>query len=240
MIASITSTTISLSLQISSYSGGTAATSSSSGAAPTVQDSDGDNDRVGHGGGHRGGPVLQALAQALQSLGLQSPAISQTGTTQAPSGTSGTSGTSTDASGGANSLVTALRDFVQALFNAVKNANAETSSSPTNTSAAITANTAATGAGEARGFGGRFSAGLSALITQVSNGNAPAGLQDAFNTLLGDLQANAGSSSSSSSSSSGTAAPVTLQSFLTSLQQSLGYRSASSNAEVGSSVSAIA
>jgi hypothetical protein len=109
-----------------------------------------------------------------------------------------------------------LRSFVQALFNAVHDGSSGASHESHH-----------------HHHAGRFAAGLSALITQVSNGNTPSGLQDAFNTLLGDLQPSGGTAGSGSPT-------VTLQSLLSTLQQKLGYDSTTTSASVGSSVSTVA
>ena len=164
---------------------------------------------------HHGGHLMQALQEAFQSLGLSAPATVSAATTSSGSDNngSGTSTSSTRVSGAIapTSLQTALRNFVQALFSAVHSDHSvSTSSAP----------------------GGRFSAGLSAVITQVSNGNASSDLQSAFSSLVSDLQTRNASSSSSA------AAPVTLQSLLTTLQQDLGYDDNNASAAAVSSVNA--
>ena len=180
---------------------------------------------VHHGGRHRhgGGQMQQALAQALQSLGL---APTQ-GSTPA-SGPGNTSGQASDPDGdndGASTERTLRKDmhqFMHSLYEAVKSENPGTSTS-----------TASAGAsGDAGSPKANFSAGLSALISQASSGNAPAGLQDAFNKLTSDLQAQSpsGSSSDASTSSTGAAQPVTLQDLLSQIQQNLGYANASPGA----------
>ncbi len=80
-------------------------------------------------------------------------------------------------------------------------------------------------------------------MTQVSSGNAPAGLQSAFDKLMTDVKAfGAGRTATpgdgSSAGSSGTdAATPTLQQVLGALQQRLGYGSgAGGSSAVGNTV----
>lgn len=172
------------------------------------QDPDGDGDagRVHHHG-HGGGQMRQAMTQALQSLGLAMPQ-------QAGSSTSAASSADPDGDGdgdGSNASVSSvkhdMRQFMHALFQAVKGEDSS--------------GTSATQSGSG-GTANSFSAGLSALITQVSNGSAPAQLQDAFNNLASDLQGGANAAANGS-----TATPsVTLQNLLSQLQLNLGYGSA--------------
>lgn len=178
---------------------------------------------VHRGGGHRhgGGQMQQALAQALQSLGL---APTQ-GSTPA-SGSGNTSGQASDPDGdndGASTERTVRKDmhqFMHSLYEAVKSENPGTGTSSTGAS------------GDAGSPKANFSAGLSALISQASSGNAPAGLQDAFNKLTSDLQAQSPGGSSGDGSTSGTGAtqPVTLQDLLSQIQQNLGYSNTSPGA----------
>ena len=94
-------------------------------------------------------------------------------------------------------------DFMHALFEAVK---AESPSS-------------AGGAPSDAKAG--FASGLSALITDLGNGSAPADLQDAFSKVAPG------------------AAPAALQSFLSALQQNLGYghSTGSAGAAAGNTIS---
>ena len=281
MIASsISSTTIDLTFQITNVNGGapTSSSASSGTSGTSTGDSDGDGGRVHHGGG--GGHLLQALEQAFQSLGL-TPASSSSSSNGAASSTSSTS-SSSDSTDAATSLETALRNFVQALFTAVRDENTGTNGTPvavttpattattpatttpatttttTPTTTAATTTTPATTATtptitapppsappwQFHGQRGHFSSGLAALITQVSNGNAPTDLQNAFNTLVTDLQAaggNGNASTSTTTTGTGTTAsgtPVTLQSLLTTLQQDLGYDNNNASAAAVSSVNA--
>jgi hypothetical protein len=227
MIAiSVTSTVINFS-QFSAANG-TAPTSASGSASATHAadpDGDGDGGRVHHGGG---GHLMRALQQAFQSLGLSAPGANA-GTNASTATSSSNNDSQGSDTGTGISLETALRNFVHALFNAVhgENSGATPATPATPTTPAVPATPPAGSSGP----GGQFSAGLSALITQVSNGNAPSGLQDAFNALLGDLQ-----------STSGASPTVTLQQFLTALQQNLGYGNSTTGTTptLGSSVSAVA
>jgi hypothetical protein len=193
-------------------------TSVSSAIAPTVasilqptspasgSDQDGDgggSGRVHHGKG--GGHMSSAIAQALQSLGLTLPVNG----TAAPGSTS-PSVNSTDATGTSDTskVKDDMRQFMHQLFEAVKGEGSAAASS--SSSGASTSGDAQSG----------FAAGLSALLSQVSSGTAPAGLQSAFAQISSDLSP-AGAATSSSTSDSGSQA--TLQAFLTNLQQELGY-----------------
>jgi hypothetical protein len=190
-----------------------------------TSDPDGDGDggdgrvRKSHGGG---GHVHQALMQALQSLGLTVPQSSAATASSGPTTGGGTAAT-TGASPAAGNVKDDLRQFMHALFQAVKG--------EASTNAAGTAS----GSGDPKSS---FAAGLSALISQVSNGSAPAGLQDAFSKLASDLQESpAAPAKTDAASPSSPAAAPTLQALLTKLQQDLGYGSASGTA-LGNVVSA--
>jgi hypothetical protein len=212
-----------------SFLSGVQAPSSVSG----TQDADGDSGTATavHGGGHHhgGGRVGQAVMDALQSLGVSLPPPPGA-QTQSDSTTTGTSSAtsavgSTDASSSTGTVRTDLRAFMHDLFQAVK--GEQTSGSGT------------TGSDPSKP-GASFASGLSALISQVSSGAAPADLQSAFNQLTTDLQsATGGSSGSSGSLSSGDGSQPNLLSFLTKLQDSLGY-AASNNSATGNLVSATA
>ena len=193
---------------------------------------DGDSGRVHHGRGHgRGGQMQQAMMEALQSMGLAMPQ---------QAGGAGAAGTNTstsagggdsdgDADGGGSSATSSIkndmRQFMHALFQSIRSEN----------SAGTTSASQASGSGDSST---NFAAGLSALISTVSNGTAPTDLQTAFNTLAADLQASS-SSSTTGGGSSGTGAgnaQATLQAFLTQLQQNLGY-GASTSASTGNVIS---
>ena len=189
-------------------------------------DPDGDGDGgVKKSRGH--GQMQAALMQALQSLGL-----SPTGTTTSTSGTNSTSqnSSSADSDGDTDGSTSAtgsvkgdMRKLMHALFQAVKNEN------PSNSTAG------ATGSTDPKA---NFASGLSALITQVSNGNAPADLQNAFSQVAKDLQVAGSTSNSTASSSSGSTPQATLQALLTQLQQNLGYGASSSTAGIGNFLNA--
>ena len=91
--------------------------------------------------------------------------------------------------------------------------------------------------GEHQGRRMQFAGGLGAVISQVSNNQAPTQLQDAFAKVLADLQPAA---PASSAGGTGTGTSVTLQALLTQLQQNLGYGAAGSASPVGNSVNSVA
>lgn len=157
-----------------------------------------------------------AVAQALQSLGLTLPA-SGTAPTTATSPAS-TDSTDPTGAGGSSDVKNDLRQFMHQLFEAVKGEGAASSSS------------GSSGAASSADPQSGFAAGLSALITQVSGGTAPDALQSAFAKLSTDLSSGAGASTSGGAGSS----QATLQAFLTNLQQDLGYGSAASTTAAGS------
>ncbi len=197
-------------------------------------DGDGDGGQTVHrSGGHRHGQgsMQNALMQALQSLGLSAPADT-TGTSSA-TGSSSTSqnGGATDSDGDSDGTTSAasstksdVRKFMHALFQAVKGESASAGNAPSTGSAGTTDPKA------------NFASGLAALISQVSNGQAPADLQNAFAKVVTDLQ---GSGGTSTSGSSATPNPqVTLQALLSQMQQNLGYGATSSTSALGNLVSA--
>jgi hypothetical protein len=190
-----------------------------------ASDPDGDGDggrRVhkSHGGGH----VHQALMQALQSLGLTVPQGSA-GTASSGSTASGGAAATTDASSATGNVKDDLRQFMHALFQAVKGESST--------------NAGSTASGSADPKSSSFASGLSALISQVTNGSAPAGLQDAFSKLAADLQGSqaAPATTAAAGAPSSAAAAPSLQALLTNLQQDLGYGS-SGTTSLGNAVSA--
>lgn len=206
-------------------------------------DPDGDGDggtkvkkSGGHGHGH--GQMQNLLMQALQSLGLGGAA----GSTGSSSSTQ--SGSATDSDGdadgsttGASSTKADMRQFMHALFQAVK---ADSSSA---TSATATAGSGSSGNDPKASF----AAGLSALISQVSSGQAPADLQSAFAKVVNDLQGSSASSTATTASGTGSTAAVsgatsssqvTLQALLSKMQQNLGYGPASSTPSLSNILSA--
>jgi hypothetical protein len=202
----------------------------------STSDPDGDGDGGGARKARRGGGQMQnALMQALQSLGLSMPQ-QPTGTTASAGSTStgqisGATDNDGDAAGStaaAGSVKKDLRHFMQALFQAVKGETASTTPSTGTSSTDPKTN---------------FAAGLTALITQVSNGSAPADLQSAFAKVAADLQQTGatptvGAATGSDSTISAASSPqVTLQALLTQLQQNLGYGTPSSSAALGNLLS---
>ena len=175
----------------------------------TDPDGDGDGARV-HRGHGRGGQMQQAMMQALQSLGLSLPQPS--GSNAAGTPTSDSDGDADGSTAATGSVKHDMRQFMHALFQAVKGEN-----------------TGATGSGDGTASTGdpktNFAAGLSALIAQAGNGSAPTELQDAFKQLSSDLQT---SGAPGGAGASATSAPsATLQALLTQLQQNLGYGNSS-------------
>jgi hypothetical protein len=174
-----------------------------------------------HGGGH----MRQAVMQALQSLGLTPPAGTSAAGASGAASTSTSSGSSssdsTSSTSGTSTVQQDMQQFMHALFEAVKSESASGSS-------------ASSSSGDPQSS---FATGLSSLISQVSSGSAPAGLQGAFSKLESDLQASGAATSSTDPSSSSAGAgsvQATLQAFLTNLQQDLGYGSSNASAAVGS------
>ncbi len=223
-----------------------------SGDMPPPPDDDSGQVHRRHGGhGHGGGQMMQAVAQALQSLGLSLPdkteaadgtgattAVSATdATSSATSATDGTSSnTSSTAASGTGDIRQDMHDFMHALFEAVKADSSADSSSGSSSDSGQ-------GNGDPRA---NFASGLAALVTQAANGNAPSELQSAFAKLQADLTVSAGTATSSSdgtaatstaSTASTNAAQATLQAFLTQLQQNLGYGSSASLAATGNVIS---
>lgn len=214
-------------------------TGTSSGVLPIMQpqgvqpaqvngasDPDGDGDGGGrvhksHGGG---GHMRQALTQALQSLGLSMPqGASGAASSSQASGAADGDDDSGDSTSAASALKHDMRQFMHALFQAVKGG---TSIDPS-----------AAGSGSADPKAG-FAAGLSALISQASSGSAPADLQSAFSKLASDLQqANPTAvDAAAAAGAAGATVQPTLQALLTNLQQDLGYGNSSTSA-IGNSIS---
>ena len=168
-----------------------------------------------HGHRHGGGHVRHAVDDALQSVGLSLP------TSSSASSTSTTGDSSTSATGDASGVKQDLQSFMHALFEAVKSE-----------SSGATATTASSTGSSSADPQSSFANGLSALISQVGSGSAPADLQSAFSKLASDLQASGGTTSASSATSgtsSDSSSAATLQAFLTHLQQDLGYGSGSAS-----------
>jgi hypothetical protein len=198
-----------------------------SGVNPAASgDSQGDGGRVHHGHhGHHGGGMRQAVLQALQSLGVSATSSSGAASSSDPDGDGDAAPAGTAATGG---LKHDLRQFMQALFQAVRS---EASPGAASTDATATSAAPATGGPRAD-----FTSGLSALISQVSAGSAPSDLQSAFDKLASDLQPSSAAGSADAGVSSATS--LTLQKLLETLQQGLGYgASTASTASVGNIVS---
>lgn len=201
----------------------------------------------GHGHGQGGSQMMQAVAQALQSLGLSLPdkteatdgATAVSATDAASSATSATtsSATASTASSATGDIRKDMHDFMHALFEAVK-----ADSSADNGSSSGSSGDSGQGNGDPRA---NFASGLAALVTQAANGNAPSELQSAFAKLQADLTGSSGTDTGSSDSTatasttsgSGSAAQATLQALLTQLQQNLGYGSSASLAATGNVIS---
>jgi len=186
---------------------GTATPQVSGGTDP---DGDGDGARV-HRGHGRGGQMQQAMMQALQSLGLSLPQPS--GSNAAGTSTSDSDGDADGSTAATGHVKHDMRQFMHALFQAVKGESAAGAAGSADGSAST---------GDPKT---NFAAGLSALIAQVGNGSAPTELQDAFKQLSSDLQSSGTASGSGTSAASSPSA--TLQALLTQLQQNLGYGNSS-------------
>jgi hypothetical protein len=117
-----------------------------------------------------------------------------------------------------------MHQFMHTLFEALKGEGASSGSSSSSSSSSSDGSPSPQT---------RLSSDLSSLISDVSNGNAPSDLQDAFSKLATDLQSGGGTSTSTSSGSGNEA---TLQAFLTALQQDLGYGSTAPSTSAGSLV----
>jgi hypothetical protein len=196
--------------------------------APVTQNAPED---AAHAGG--GNPILQALAQALESLGLSlsAPATASTSNASTTATTSATPAATTTALNSAPAPASApapnhqisseertiagdVRHLMHALFEDVR---AETLLAPGSGSASASSTP-----------GSSFTSGLAALISQVQSGSAPANLQRAFDALVANLSP-VGTQSASAAASDSTAAPAStlntqalLVQFLTNLQTDLG------------------
>ncbi len=201
-------------MNISATSSFVAPLTSSQGFQPPQVDNASDPDGGGHA--HRahggGGHMRQAVMQALQSLGLTPPQDASGSSASTSTSAGGDSSGSTSATTGVKQD---MRQFMHALFEAVKSENAS-------------GGTASPGSSDPKAS---FADGLSALISQVSSGTAPADLQSAFSTLASDLQPAAATTGAADSTSAGAGnAQATLQAFLTNLQQDLGYAGSNASA----------
>jgi hypothetical protein len=188
--------------------------------APTTapQDSDGDGASGVHGAHRhgRGGHMGHAVMDALQSLGLSVPQPAASSAGDAASG-----GGQDASSSSASAIRSDVHDLMHTLFEAVKGEQ-------------TAAGGATNGASDPSHSASSFSSGLSALISQVAGGNAPADLQTAFTKLETDLQA------TSAASAAGEASPMTLQAFLSKLQDGLGYGASGTSTATGNITSSAA
>ena len=168
-----------------------------------------------------------ALMQALQSLGLSAPAQAAAAATASSGQSQGSTDgdADSDEAGALGNVKGDMRQFMHALFQAVKSEGG---------SGNTTSGSQATDRRE------NFSDGLAALISQVGGGSAPSALQDAFAKLMTDLQStNVAAASSIDASADATKPQITLQALLTQLQQAVGYGVASA-APGGNVVSTVA
>lgn len=86
----------------------------------------------------------------------------------------------------------------------------------------------------------RFTSALSTLIGQVGSGNAPAGLQSAFDKLVSDLQSFGRSSTQPAPDPAAPKNAPTLQQLLTALQQQTGYGQSNGCGSVGNTINVTA
>jgi hypothetical protein len=208
---------------VSGLTSNSIAANTSTAQARRASDADGDGDGRVHHGHHgqssRGGGLAQQVMAALQSLGLNVTGAGKSDTsTTATAGTAasagtGDSGATTDSSQ-ASTLRQDLHEFMHQLFAAARDGNSNSNSN----------SNSGGGNGVGYGQGGRpgFAQGLAGLISEVSGGHAPAGLQSAFDKLTADL--GAGATTGTGTGNAG----VSLQALLTQLQGSLGYATGTS------------
>jgi len=99
----------------------------------------------------------------------------------------------------ASGIQSDIRQFMHALFQAVRGQGTDAGASTD-----ANANSNASSTEHSRGHKGHFGAGLASLISQVSNGSAPAALQSAFDKLVTDIQAAGASAPAAGGSVAGT------------------------------------
>jgi hypothetical protein len=177
-------------------------------------DADGSTGEPGVAGASGANPIMQALAQALESLGL---ALTSTAATAAPSGSTATPVSQASASPTAStaasppaaadgtvdphavhSIARDIRHVMRALFTDIQ---AENMLAPASAGAAASSPTPQSS----------FGSGLAALISQIQGGSVPANLQNAFDKLVSDLgktDGAAGASTSPAPPPTATAAPA--------------------------------
>jgi hypothetical protein len=179
--------------------------------APVTQNAPED---AAHTGG--GNPILRALAQALESLGLSlsAPATNSTSADTAPDLNAATTATTTAAPAATTTAASVapapapsheisseertiagdVRHLMHALFQDVR---AENLLAPSSGSASGSSTP-----------GSSFASGLAALVSQVQSGSAPANLQRAFDALVANLSPVGTQSAPVAASDSAPAAPV--------------------------------
>jgi hypothetical protein len=178
-------------------------------------DADGSTGEPGAAGASGANPIMQALAQALQSLGL---ALTSTAATASPPGstatpvsqanastTAATAASPPAAAGGTvdphavRSIARDIRHVMRALFTDIQ---AENMLAPASAGAAASSPTPQSS----------FGSGLAALISQIQGGSVPANLQNAFDKLVSDLGKTDGAAGASTSAAppppTATAAPA--------------------------------
>jgi hypothetical protein len=193
--------------------------------APVTQNAP--EDAVHTGGGN---PILQALAQALESLGLSlsAPAPNSTSADAASSSNASTTATTSATPAATTTAVSSppapapsheisseertiagdVRHLMHALFEDVR---AENLLAPSSGSASASSTP-----------GSSFASSLAALISQVQSGSAPANLQRAFDSLVANLSQVGTQSASAATPASTLNTQALLVQFLTNLQTDLG------------------
>ncbi len=153
-------------------------------------------------------------------------------------------------------LRTDVHDFMHALFQALRDTVGSASPATPADGSAASPSTDATGAtpavdrdGDDDGDHGRvngqdmrdrFSNALSTLIGQVGSGNAPAGLQSAFDKLVSDLQSYRSSTTQPAPDPAAPQGAPTLQQLLSALQQQTGYGRSAGCGTVGNTINVTA
>jgi hypothetical protein len=165
---------------------------------------DGDGDDKVQKAGSKSGGMSQALAQALQSVGLISAPPAANAKKAASTNSTAKVDKATTSANSTGSVKDDVRNFMHALFQAVKSEGATSDAGSSSASTDPKAN---------------LSSGLSALISKVSSGAAPASLQAAFDKLALDAPKNSAPS----------VPTAKLQDLLSQFQQNLGYGNSGSS-----------
>jgi hypothetical protein len=214
-----------------------ASTDGGANGAPVTQNAPED---AAHTGG--GNPILQALAQALESLGLSlsTPAPNSTSADTTPSSSASTTATTSAAPAASTSATPAAATTAASSASAPALApvpNHEISSEERTIAGDVrhlmhalfedvrAENLLAPGSGSASASstpGSSFASGLAALISQVQSGSAPANLQRAFDALVANLSQVGTQSASAAAPASTLNTQALLVQFLTNLQTDLG------------------